>query len=939
MPPSEATLIKQAQAAAWALNQIGRQDYINLCQRFIENAYGTSGQYRSAAVAGNALNMNTDPYDADVGDLVFFRPDASNGGAGHVGINIGNGQMVSSTNRGVQVDNFLTNPYWKNLLVGIGDPPEQWSGRPDAKDLVSGATTMVAQAKATVGDTVSAAWGAAAPYANQLMAASERHGVPVNLLAGLLIQESGGDPRAVSHAGAQGLMQFMPGTARGLGIDPFNPDQAIDAGAKYLRQLADMRGGDWQWAIGAYNAGPAGNQNNAETRNHIQKVMGFAETIGGAMTNLPLPGGPFGGPPGFPGGPGGPPGGDRNRDRNRQGGQSGVSYLLDYLDQIRGNVAQAGGEIARDLPQVGLPSVPSGGRAYNGPTNAAGGGAAPTVQIDLRDLQQALAGGDQGLTDFLRQLVTSAVPGGAGGLVAGAAGNAIQQGAARAGQAAAGGSFLTPPTGLPGGPPNDPNRPGQRGENAPPGSLEPIGPPGPPASSAERGNPPGWTDPSRYTGGQRTIIETANQLATIIRDAKEVMARSQPGSLEYQQASDRLTEANQRLVQLAPSLNAIEQQTRQAEEGTVLPGTTPYQRNINVIRRKPDGTYEVVSIPNPNPEDNPSITTANINAGSAANVAGIQGQTSRDVANINAGSAANVAGIQGATSRDVANIQGATSRYTADQALAGTIGAANIGAQSAANVANINSATQRATSALSAAVEQQRTLIDAQIRRGDLSLREGMARFDQFYKQNVEAPLAILRAQREAEQYRIQQQTAITQRSQAQSEHERGVAQIGQQMWQAAANAYNQTIPNTVGRGWGDRFQANLAGTNGYQPNSGGTFDVPMTMWDFANQAMNGLRATITPYAGIQANAQSQIGNPGQAMSGDQFAGLTNQAANVAGNALANPFVMPEQAPIAMPNPINPTDYVGNPGGNAPRLALPPPPDFSYNSGQGYGRG
>jgi cell wall-associated NlpC family hydrolase len=140
-------LVKQAQAASWALSQMGSRDFYNLCQRFIENAYGTSGQYRSAAAASNALMKTADPGAADVGDLVFFRPDASNGNAGHVGIYLGNGEMVSATNSGVTRDNIFNSPYWSKLLVGFGDPPDQWQGKASTPELVKGAASLVNTAK------------------------------------------------------------------------------------------------------------------------------------------------------------------------------------------------------------------------------------------------------------------------------------------------------------------------------------------------------------------------------------------------------------------------------------------------------------------------------------------------------------------------------------------------------------------------------------------------------------------------------------------------------------------------------------------------------------------------------------------------------------------------------------------------------------------------
>ena len=98
-----------------------------------------------------------------MGDLVFFRPDASNGYAGHAAIYLGNGEMVGATNAGVTKDNILTNPYWKNLLVGFGDPPDAWKGRASSGDLMKGAGQLVGNAKAAVQGAAGAAEGQPPP--------------------------------------------------------------------------------------------------------------------------------------------------------------------------------------------------------------------------------------------------------------------------------------------------------------------------------------------------------------------------------------------------------------------------------------------------------------------------------------------------------------------------------------------------------------------------------------------------------------------------------------------------------------------------------------------------------------------------------------------------------------------------------------------------------
>lgn len=86
--------------------------------------------------------------------------------------------------------------------------------------------------------------------------ASAQYGVPASLLAAVAKQESGFDPQAVSSAGAEGLMQLMPSTASGLGVNPYDPQQAIDGAAQLLSSYLQQYNGSVPLSLAAYNAGP-----------------------------------------------------------------------------------------------------------------------------------------------------------------------------------------------------------------------------------------------------------------------------------------------------------------------------------------------------------------------------------------------------------------------------------------------------------------------------------------------------------------------------------------------------------------------------------------------------------------------------------------------------------------------------------------------------------
>lgn len=120
-------------------------------------------------------------------------------------------------------------------------------------------------------------------YDGIIETASKKYGIDPALVKAVVRAESGYRPDAMSRAGAQGLMQLMPGTARGLGVsDPFDPAQNIDGGVRYLKSQMD-RFGDVKLALAAYNAGPGavtkygGVPPYKETQDYVNKVLSYRE--------------------------------------------------------------------------------------------------------------------------------------------------------------------------------------------------------------------------------------------------------------------------------------------------------------------------------------------------------------------------------------------------------------------------------------------------------------------------------------------------------------------------------------------------------------------------------------------------------------------------------------------------------------------------------------
>lgn len=134
------------------------------------------------------------------------------------------------------------------------------------------------------------------PYLDAIKAAAAQYGIPWELMAAEIWQESRFDPNAVSPAGAQGIAQFMPGTASQLGIDPLDPSQAIPAMAQYLAQIKSYLTGalgtdpGWDAVLAGYNWGMGAVKNAvekygadwlqyapAETQGYVTNILGAVQ--------------------------------------------------------------------------------------------------------------------------------------------------------------------------------------------------------------------------------------------------------------------------------------------------------------------------------------------------------------------------------------------------------------------------------------------------------------------------------------------------------------------------------------------------------------------------------------------------------------------------------------------------------------------------------------
>jgi peptidoglycan DL-endopeptidase CwlO len=221
------------------------------CSAFVQRVYADLGidvprVASDQAKIGTAVpNLAT----AQPGDLITFGNPAE-----HIGIYLGNNKMIEAPHTGD--------------VVKIIDVPTNFTSI--RRVLTSSSST-----------------GTSSQYDPLFQSAASKYGVSASVLQAMAKEESGFNANAVSGAGAQGLMQLMPSTAAGLGVDPFDPAQAVDGAARLLAGNLQQFG-TLDKALAAYNAGPAAVQRYggvppyAETQGYVNRIHNDLKTSEGA---------------------------------------------------------------------------------------------------------------------------------------------------------------------------------------------------------------------------------------------------------------------------------------------------------------------------------------------------------------------------------------------------------------------------------------------------------------------------------------------------------------------------------------------------------------------------------------------------------------------------------------------------------------------------------
>ena len=234
------------------------------CSGLVQRAFADLGTKLPRLAADQAKVGQAVPSlaQAQPGDLLAFGQPVD-----HIAIYVGDGKMIAAPHTGdkVKIENVYTTPTAIRRVTGTDQLSATGTARPPGLNVASGLASV--------------------PYGNLFTQAGTKYGVSPKLLAAIAKVESNYNPRAVSPAGAQGLMQLMPSTAAGLGVNALDPSQAVDGAAQMLSGLLKQFNST-PLAIAAYNAGAGAVQRYggippyAETQAYVPKVEAALAALG-----------------------------------------------------------------------------------------------------------------------------------------------------------------------------------------------------------------------------------------------------------------------------------------------------------------------------------------------------------------------------------------------------------------------------------------------------------------------------------------------------------------------------------------------------------------------------------------------------------------------------------------------------------------------------------
>ncbi|HEX4727862.1 MAG TPA: NlpC/P60 family protein [Jatrophihabitans sp.] len=230
------------------------------CSGLVQRAYGDLGITLPRIAADQAKVGTAVPSLAQArpGDILAFGNPAY-----HVAIYLGNNMMIAAPEPGENVK-----------IQSVYQTPDS------IRRVVASDSTAISPVESTGSHLLTGSLSGVGQFAGIFAQNEARYQLPTGLLAAVAETESGGNTSAVSPAGAQGLMQLMPSTAQGLGVDPWNPGQAVQGAAQLLSGYLH-RFGSVPLALAAYNAGPAaveqygGVPPYTETQNYVSRITGL----------------------------------------------------------------------------------------------------------------------------------------------------------------------------------------------------------------------------------------------------------------------------------------------------------------------------------------------------------------------------------------------------------------------------------------------------------------------------------------------------------------------------------------------------------------------------------------------------------------------------------------------------------------------------------------